>query len=273
MLEVFQAEAQAWGFRVYPESCGFDVVLEATQDTIERIAAVRRGGNHHALAAFHDDLEVGDVIGCEGKLSGTFEVLAQAMPQGRAGAWETEYTAACDFYAVVVPTAPAGFDSVAAGCGIVVFYVTPEQERPDGWRGTHKAPAGITRISNASGALRVMGYNRPALPRVEVKMAGGQPAPRAVTPWKIDAVELCLIARSRPLVRGDFARRRVTPTSLVRPGWFACEGRGKDAQWTLTGVGDSDRFVERDGMRFRARLRPDVAYPEIVEALAAEDRR
>lgn len=285
MMACFQAEAKAWGFRVYPESGGFDLLIQATAETCERMAAARRDANnpmlrfkekvvrdaHHAFNALRDLLEVDDVIAIEGKLRGSFEVLQQAMPRGRrAMEWITESSQAADWYAVVVPEAPPGFDAVAHACGVIVMTCLPERDDPirKGWGDAEKwrLPAGVTSIG-ASQELRVTGYNRIQVPRIEVDMAGGQPAPRAVTPWKIGAVELCLLAQHRPLTRADFRARTVSPESLVRHGWAVCSGRGPTATWTLTGAGAEHIRPRADGVSVWGPRRPDIEYPEIVEAL------
>lgn len=279
MMEVFQAEAKAWGFRVYPESGGFDLLLEVTAETLEHVGAEHAAlgaSEHlhramHPFRAFNGELEVGDVIAVEGKLRGTFEVLTQAMPRGRlTREWTTDKSHAADWYAVVIPDGPPGFEAVAEACGILVIECLPE--RPDRASFYREAPpplpAGVTRVSHVHGALRVTGYNRLAVPRLEVEMAAGQPSPRAVTPWKIGAVELCLIAKHRPLTRADFERRQVSAASLVRNGWVECTGRGPTARWSLTGKGAERIEPDDNGRLVWGARRPDIEYPEIVAALA-----
>lgn len=283
MMAVFQAEAKAWGFRVYPESGGYDLLLEVTEATLERLADGRAVDDrraprvYHPFEAFRGNLEVGDVLAVEGKLRGSFEVLAQAMPRGAGGPqYVADSTRAADWYLVVIPRAPVGFEPVAEAIGVIVVECVPTTP---GRYGRGDGGPGIQRMSAVGGHLRVVGYQRMPVPRLEVEMAAGQPAPRAITPWKIGAVELCLIAQHRPLTRADFRERQVRPESMTRSGWMACEGRGKEAAWTLTGRGlthlepaptttpDGIGAGEhRDGMVWRP-LRPDVAYPEIVEAL------
>jgi hypothetical protein len=273
MMAVFQAEAKEWGFRVFPESGGFDLLLEVTEATVERVNDPRWLGSdlreYHPFSGFRGELEVGDVIAVEGKLRGTFEVLCQAMPKGRlTREWTTDKSRAADWYAVVIPAGPPGFEAVAEACGILVIECP--LERPDRASLYRKAPpplpAGVTRVSHVHGALRVTGYNRIQVPRLEVEMAAGQPAPRQITTWKIGAVELCLIAQHRPLTRKDFDTRRVSAASLVRNGWVECTGRGPTARWSLTGKG-VERIEERNGRLVQTARRPDIEYPEIVAAL------
>ena len=272
MMAVFQAEAKAWGFRVYPESGGFDLLIEVTEATLERLAqpippALWRQP-HHPFVQFRDHVEVGDVIAVEGKLRGTFEVLIQAMPKGRlAREWVTDESTSADWYAVVVPDAPQGFDTVAEACGVIVVLCQPERpERVRHWEHAKMEPAGVSRVSHVHGGLRVTGYRRTAVPRIEVEMAGGHPSPRAVTTWKIGAVELCMIAQHRALTRDDLKRRHVDASSLVRSGWVECTGRGPTARWSLTGKGIEGIEMVGERLMQRAR-RPDIEYPEIVAAL------
>lgn len=269
MMAVVQADARAWGFRVYPESGGHDLLLEVTDRTIERIedehnraASIHFPVSYHPFWALRSHVEAGDVFAIEGKLRATFEVLEQAMPRGRrVSDYITEKARAADFYAIVVPGTPAHFDAVAAACGIIVMTCPC----PSDWE--HAEPAGIKTISSVTGDMRVVGWQRLQVPKIEVEMSAGHAAPRAITPWKVGAVELCLIAAHRPLRRADFKARNVSEISLSRNGWVACSGRGPNAAWTLTGKGAERIEPDATGRLVRGPRRPDLEYPEIVEAL------
>lgn len=273
MMAFFQAEARAYGFGVYPETCGVDLVLLVTDRVVERIEAVREYllgvaqgeaplHDHHSFDVLHlAHLQVGDTIALEGKLVGSVEVFAQALPPLIAR--YVDHAPAADFYGVIVPAASGDFERLAERLGIGLFEVAPERV-PVHQYGNEVVPAAIELV-RLDQTDRVLGFERLALPEVEVDMVAGHSAPRRVTPWMVAAVKACLIAQHRPLARADF-RPPLTPESMVRFGWMTCQGRGASAGWTLTGFG-LNRIEERDEGLVRGPLRPDISHPELVEAL------
>lgn len=181
------------------------------------------------------DLRPGDVIVVEGKLRGSVGVLAQALPPHRCG---RTYVGSADWYVVLVPSEPEGFGSVARAAGVVV------QTWPHGARRQH--------LANFMGSLRAPGdWKRLALPSVKVAgITPGAPSPRSVTEWKVAAVKLCLLGKERDLSSAEVGKLR---RRFVEAGWLAQAGAGKTATFRLLDAAN----------------RPDVIYPEIVEAIAA----
>jgi hypothetical protein len=242
MFADFIAAATLAGFTARPESCGHDLILQAP-------AAAE---NRHPHG---DGLEGGDIIAIEGKLRPCLEVLHQALPPFRSFrvGWNSgEELRSADFYAVLIPGTPSQkFRELAHALGIVVLCWPPPKARR--WR-----PAGVSAWSDYwherwSDEYRC--YGRPLdLPPVVVQ-AAGEPAPRRVTPWKLDAVRICLRHATGQLRAKDFGNTTVRPRTFVDRGWMRVVGRdGRAAIYEL---------VEHP-------TRPDVVYPEIVAAVRAE---
>ena len=226
MCASFVAAAESAGWLVYPETAGHDLVLVAT----ERVA-VQSG------------FEVGDQVAVEAKLVANLEVLAQAIPADRR-----RYAGdrGADFYAVLVPTMPPGFRDVAAALGILVIRCAC-----DGGQAYHSYNP--VQMSDWERAGLLCSAPQPLVLPLRVRMPAGLPSPRKVTPWKVDAVRICLL--DRELSRDDFKGTQVSSRTFVDRGWMQVSRReGRVPFWTL---------VDRP-------TRPDRMYPEIVAALREE---
>lgn len=233
MLMAFMAEAKACGFATHAECCGHDLILVASDSTPDLMRQ-----RHYV----HSDIEPGDYVAVEGKLQRTVTVLRQATPPHRRR-WESTTATAADFYAVVVPVRESDFEDVARAMDIHVISIAPAI--PDAYR-PHPKLNGFA-FTNAH---RCIGYARPKLPGLDVGLVPGVPSPRSLTPWKIAAVELCLLTRD--ITAADFRNNPVSPRSFLDRGWLErISGRGDTAVYRLLA---DDR-------------RPDVVYPEIVAAL------
>lgn len=227
MFAAFMGEAKALGFRCYPESGGHDLILVAP--------------------AGIEGLVEGDQIAVEGKLRDNLAVLHQALPPGALRPARPSQTA-CDFYAVLVPGTDAMFREVADALGIRVLVQRPgaKPSTSRGWQPRHQLAEGW------ADDLRV------GLPRkrllLEVDMPAGLPSPSVVTPWKIDAVRLCMTVAERggELRSTDFTGTQVRARTFVERGWMQVVRReGRITVYQL---------AEHEG-------RPDRAYPEVVAAL------
>jgi hypothetical protein len=226
MFDAFIGDARALGFRCYPESGGHDLILVAP-------AGLESGG-----------LVEGDQIAVEGKLRDNLSVLHQALPPGAL--WPSlKGQTACDFYAVLVPAADGTFRDLATVLGIRVLQL-PKGAKPLRRGDVHQL------ARDWRDELRV------GLPRkrllLEVDMPAGQPSPRAVTPWKIDAVRLCHVATSNggELRTSDFAGTQVRARTFLDRGWMVPLRReGRITVYRLT----------------EDRSRPDLWYPEVAAAL------
>lgn len=245
MLASFTARARGQGFRVVPEACGHDLVLVAAE--------------HPHLPPW---AEPGDVVAVEGKLRASLTLLRQAIPPVRRDRTSADVVSA-DFYAVVVPGIDSDFRDVAEALGVAVVaepvphaaLTTDYGRRIELERLAETG--GVERI-HIPGGFRQIGCRRPAVPEIDVEMPAGCPSPRSLSPWKIEAVRLCLVGLRRELASEDFQGEVKSRTFLDRR-WMAVTRReGRKAYYTLT---TSTMFG----------LRPDLAYPEIAAALLARD--
>ena len=241
MFAAFVADCRAAGFRIFPECCGFDLVMVAP--------AVLPGPE-----GTWGGLRPGDVVAIEGKLRASVDVLAQAMPvRRRRGYWKE--APAPNWHVVLVPEASHAFLDVAwaVGCCVCV-YPMPDPEEDAPWKRTRdpelRERAKYARIGHYPPSLRIDPVVPLSVPEVEVDVMPGLPAPRSVTPWKIAAVKLCLLgADGRDLTAAEVGKlaRNFTTNRWLRK----VAGSGKTAVYRL----------------LHASNRPDVAYPEIATAL------
>jgi hypothetical protein len=208
MFTAFMEDASGHGFELYPESCGFDLILRAGPDIDYKQP------NFHGLGP-------GDQIAIEGKLRPSLEVLHQAMPPDFARYGDIK-PAAADYYAVLVPEAGPGFRKIAEACGIAVFVYPP---------------IGKWRVSWASALTLDLRTGRSGLELPpSVVMEAGRPGPRRVTKWKVQAVELCLKALSRngELRSTDFVGTVVSPRTFLLKNWIvAARKEGRNVVYKL----------------------------------------
>jgi hypothetical protein len=232
MLAAFTTRAQAQGWRCYGESCGHDVIMVMQS----------------AAEAEWLGIAVGDTVAVEGKLQLSATVLRQAMPAWRRFHFQPGRTRSADFYAVVVPDFTPDAKALAEALGITVWrQMPPRPEYP------HHNTTGRLALDDDT---RCVGALPLELPAVCVDVAAGCPSPRQVTPWKLEAVRLCLLGQQRALVADDFRLSRVRPRSFLDRRWMqVVSGSGKDVAWRLV---DSE-------------TRPDRVYPEITAAVLAAE--
>lgn len=245
----FMDFARAAGFKVYPETSEFDILLVATEKSAEK----------------YNTFAPGDQIGIQAKLKGNVEVLCQALPRiyGVLLPGETErlHKTGPHYYAVLVPGATPEFYSVAYRNGILVFAAY-ERDRHGGirleeyglssWEGRRR--------SRIRGAKRFVHPEPCWVPDVEVNIPAGRKGPQQLTPWKMGAVKLCLRAELNGfLTTKDFAAEKISMSRWlqnrwIRPGGFVVVDGKRLKQYLLNG--------ELPGV-------PHRKYPEVVEALEA----
>lgn len=201
MFSAFIHQARRLGFVCFPESCGHDLVLQASAGLVDRRETA--------------GLEPGDTVVVEGKLRAGTDVLQQALPPRRR-VFGSEGPSA-NWYAVLVPKASSEFIEVAAACGIVVLQLEPSENawRFWGWD------------ENLRSEVLV-----PLELPPEVGMLAGLPSPRSITRWKVAAVRLCLEAVEHPnreICGASFRRGGVRQQLFLDRGWARIarrEGRG-----------------------------------------------
>ena len=238
MMAAFVVAATSVGFRCVPEAGGHDLLLVAVRET--------------SATYTRHSIEPGDVIAVEGKLRDSLTVLRQAMPRHRTRAKEDRPSA--DFYAVVVPSAGPDFREVADALDILVWQFPRPIIRPSAWPGMNPARPPDLNIA-ATERYRCLGHPRIQVTDLDVDITPGMPSPRALTPWKLAAVKLCLLGLTRELTSADFKDTPVAHRTFTDNGWMRLTGRdGRQGRYALT---DHPR-------------RPDLEYPEIVAAIVAK---
>jgi hypothetical protein len=236
MLTAFADLMRACGFRVVPEHGGHDLLLVAGG-----AVAAPEGSYIH----IPECIEPGDIIAVEGKLQGTVTMLRQCIPPDR---FHTTPGRACaDFHVAVVPAVSHDFRLVAGALGIRVW-----QMDPPGFRGWDMARLSHSPLADSD---RILGFPRIVPTALDVAIVPGLPSPRALTPWKLAAVSLCMVGAVRDLTDADFHGTILRPRTFLEKGWLTrTRGAGRSAVYAL---GDAPG-------------RPDRAYPEIVAAIAAQ---
>lgn len=178
-------------------------------------------------------------VGIQAKLRASLDVLAQAL--------RDERYAGPDMHAVLVPDASVTFLSVAEACRVVVFRGALIDER-----------FGFERI--LSSAL-LWKHPKPTwVPEVQVITPAGVPGPKSVTPWKMSAVKLCLLARKR----GFVTRADLRELKLHEAWWFDRKFGPILVHRSENGLAIRGEYVLNDPQNPKS---PDLRWPEIVEAL------
>lgn len=174
--------ARRHGYVAYVETAGFDVLLVA-------------GDNANGFRP-------GDQIGVQAKLRDSVEVLAQALPHsGKIGP---------HYYAVLVPSCTYEFEKVASRLEIGVIRGLDL----DGARGARFFGRSRWKFQDHG--------QRCWVPEVEVEgMRGGRKGPEQLTPWKMKAVKLCMLAEERGyLTSRDFREVEVSLERWIQKRWL-----------------------------------------------------
>lgn len=181
----FVGVARAHGFKVYPETEGFDLLLVAGPE----------------CSGFRE----GDQVGVHAKLVPNVAVLAQALPR------PVKYRGP-DYYAVLVPKRSKAFSEVARALRIT--EVTAEWL--DGDR--------FTTLSGRRW-FRCEPQQRCWVPEHEHDLPAGVPSPRTLSKWKQAAIKLCLLCEERGyLTSRDFADAGISMTRWRKLGWLRADG-------------------------------------------------
>lgn len=181
LCEAFAAAARLQGWTVYPETCGWDLLLVAA-----------------------DGLQVG----VQAKLRGNVEVIAQAVaPVAFArlyGSNSRNPGQGPDHVAALVPLATREFRDVCAECGVLVFAAWEGYDHDERRRKVCiDAPRPDEKYLRAR--RRVFPGGRHDLPEFVPDVPAGVPSPVRLTEWKVKAIRLCALLRSRGwLTSADF---------------------------------------------------------------------
>lgn len=226
LCEKFMAAATEDGWTVYPEVSGWDIVLVDS---------------------------MGAQFGIEAKLRPNCDVLVQALNQ--------EFGRGPDFGGVLVPKCGRPFLHVAGKLGLYVFtleHCGPYDER--GW------PSVRREIVWPSVEPRKTQGRLWLPPVVPTSVEAGRPAPSPLTMWRVGALRVCAILRSRGWVTSaDFKTAGIAPGRWVQVGWIANSGErdGRLVKYVIKPWWNSDTN--------EAPTFPDVGWEDDRDAIAAQD--
>lgn len=203
----FAESAKEQGFKVFPETSNWDLLLVAEKELVI---------SKYVVCA------KGDTIGVQAKLRPSLELLSQTIPR-----WADTGP---DFILMAVPHASPAFHHVAQCLHLNV--VTPEN------RFSRLCKDGSLEFSskvwwNIRPVHRHYFAKPPWYPDIDVEhMPAGVPSPRSLTQWKVKAIQLCLHAEKAGFITiEDFARFGVSPHRWIQGGWIeALPGEGKRKQ-------------------------------------------
>lgn len=181
------------GWTAYNETAGWDILLVRDADGFQ--------------------------IGIQAKLKLNSTVVSQALEE-----WGSMVAdrAGPDCRAVLVPRGETGFQTISKYIGFTIIRVTPASES----RFTLRPAATFYPTLPGSEADREwhewMPVKRHKLPEYVPDVPAGAPAPVQLTPWKIKAIKLMIIAEARGFVtRSDFKHLALDHRPfVVAKGWL-----------------------------------------------------
>jgi hypothetical protein len=206
------------GWIVYPETCGWDMLLVLTepQELTPRQRLIR--GRRVATQR----LGAGTQVGIEAKLRANSTVPRQALPDND---WrDVEQQCGPDYRAVLLPKAGADFRLVAGRLDIIVL--TPEE--------SYLGPV-AGRLESVLWRSNAWPHDsREPVPDVVPDVPAGVPCPVKLTRWKLGAIKLSIRLRAKGfLVRADFKEFGVNPGTWYHR-WLQADGkdpRSRGLKW------------------------------------------
>lgn len=220
LCAAFAEAAIATGWKVYNETAGWDQLLVNAN---------------------------GEQAGIQAKLRGNLKVIYQALDVG---------VAEPDWRCVLVERRDHGFNFICHHCRLMVF--APDY---DGKFRLDRLPScGVSIRSDPTDGLwekmRWPTQRRCSIPAYVPDVPAGVPSPIQLTEWKIKAIRLCCILRSKGvLTRADFREAKVDPQR-----WFVGSTRWLRHVDMKRGV-----YAMVEGARL-----PDEDHPVVAAQIAAE---
>jgi len=210
LCAAFRLAAEADGWEVYPEIAGWDMVLVWSGD-----APIPEGA---------PEVHQGDQVAVEAKTRANVVALNQAATRSRY-----ERRGRPDFRAVLAPKIGADFVTVAGLLGIGCFSL--RHCEPWTYRGAYERPRKIV----AAPRWRHDPGSRLWLPPVVPTGEGGQPSPRALTPWRVKALAMMARIRDRGHVTTeDFTEMKISSAIWTQQRWIIPAGRsGRRTRYVL----------------------------------------
>lgn len=187
VCQQFAEYAREDGWTVYPECGAWDLVLVWERDD-------------EALGDIGPrSVRYGDQVAVEAKTRANFKAICQCADRGPTPCSSTTYARATpNWIAVLAPSIPNGFGTVAG----LIGYETIDLEAVEG-RAADEWRRGPSWRPNSK--HRMDPEKRLWTPPIVPDVAGGQPSPSALTPWRIAALRMCVVLRHRGWVsKHDF---------------------------------------------------------------------
>lgn len=230
------------GWKVYPESCGFDMVL------VEDATGVQ--------------------IGVEAKLTLNVKVLQQVL-QG-----ESRVLPGPDYRAVLVGKTVGDMPWIARMLDVVVIVPTLGAHHPKhlkrkrGVRGPILPFLDIGDLPGEGsdwGRDVPWGYRAPisrlVLPEYVPNVPAGVPAPMTLSPWKIQAIKMCVHVETVGAVcRADFKALRLDPGRWMTGHWLE---KAMTRGYWVAGKSFAGKAFKREHPTSYAEIKADAAtWPE-----------
>lgn len=192
------------------------------------LAALPAGWTAYNETAAWDILLVRDAdgfqIGIQAKLKLNAHVIAQCLEE--YGAWAAD-RAGPDCRAVLVPDGQVGFESIARYIGFTIIRVQPACDIGSRWERKPSFRPGLLGEPVSDREWHEwMPAKRHKLPQYVPDVPAGAPAPVQLTPWKIKALKLMVLAETRGFItRHDFKHLALDHRPFISAeGWLRPTG-------------------------------------------------
>ena len=208
----FRTAAESDGWIVYPEVEGWDLVLVWSGE-----APVPQG----AYA-----VQEGDQVAVEAKLRANVQALRQAATRSTHAGYGRP-----NFRAVLAPNVGEDFKAVAAMLGVGTYslrHCGPWVRKRN--RYSHDMERKIVAAPHAREASK----NRIWLPPIVSSGPAGEACPRSLTPWRVMALRMMVLIRTRWVTRLDFKAIGISPQLWTQSNWIIPVGR--EGRRTLYGI-------------------------------------
>jgi hypothetical protein len=174
------------GWKVYPETSGFDILL------------------------------VKDIqMGIQAKLKANIDVLAQVVKYDNASP---------HLKAILVPIASKEFREIANALKIFVIEAATLSWNFNTWKEVWTKEIKIS-LDSYNKKYLIMPKEECWIPDIEINVAAGIKSPKTITPWKIKAVLLCIKLRQFGFITSkDFKDEGLSMTIWKRKKWIIDSG-------------------------------------------------
>lgn len=227
LCDALVVAAERSGWDVYPEVAGWDLVL-VWSGRVAIPSYLFRGIGPP---------EPGHQIVVEAKLRANCDAIWSAVSRARFG----------DETAVLVPNATRDFVQLCQYLNIRVFQYPGTSDSYE------------LRMKESIFPGRSTSAQRLTLPPIALKGSGGMPSPRTLSPWRVGALRICAVLRSRGWITGDdFKAHGIDRHRWVARKWVVGDGKiGKLTRYVAGANADVDG--------------PDVGYEKERDALRELD--